>query len=55
MSYKQVKAEIKAINPMLSVRLLYGEYRVNYRNGSEDTAYYTDDAIDAVDTAKLFK
>lgn len=29
-----------------------GEYRVNFRGGSEDTAYYTDCLADAVDTAR---
>ena len=28
-----------------------GEYRVNYRGGHEDTAYYTDDRHDAAGTA----
>lgn len=28
------------------------EYRVNLKGGSEDTAYYTDDRQDALDTAR---
>jgi hypothetical protein len=28
-----------------------GNYRVNFRNGNETTAYYTDDLEDAVNTA----
>ena len=28
-----------------------GEYRVNFRNGSEATAYYTNDIEDAIATA----
>lgn len=27
------------------------EYRVNYKDGDEQSAYYTDDAIDAISTA----
>jgi hypothetical protein len=27
-----------------------GEYRVNFRNGREETAYYTDDLSDALNT-----
>lgn len=30
-----------------------GEIRVNYKMGNESTAYYTDDAQDALDTAKM--
>lgn len=29
-----------------------GEYRVNFKGGSEDTAYYTSDINDAISTAK---
>jgi len=33
-----------------------GEYRVNFRNGSEATAYYTNDIEDACFTARaMFK
>lgn len=47
------KAAIFAIRAMgLSVRVDAGEYRVNYRNGTEASAYYTDDAEDAVATAR---
>ncbi len=36
----------------LTLRLLRsGKYRVNFRDGSETTAYYTDDLEDAVNTA----
>jgi hypothetical protein len=34
------------------LRLLHsGKYRVNFRDGNETTAYYTDDLEDAVNTA----
>jgi L-ribulose-5-phosphate 3-epimerase UlaE len=29
----------------------FGNYRVNFRDGNETTAYYTDDLEDAVNTA----
>jgi hypothetical protein len=36
----------------LTLRLLRsGKYRVNFRDGNETTAYYTDDLEDAVSTA----
>ena len=36
----------------LTLRLLLsGDYRVNFRDGNETTAYYTDDLEDAVGTA----
>ena len=36
----------------LTLRLLRsGKYRVNFRDGSETTAYHTDDLEDAVNTA----
>jgi hypothetical protein len=36
----------------LTLRLLRsGKYRVNFRDGNETTAYYTDDLEDAVNTA----
>lgn len=36
----------------MSLNLKDGEYRVNYRGGSEDTAYYTNDRADAIETAR---
>ena len=32
-----------------------GEYRVNFRGGTEATAYYTNDRDDAVATAKAMR
>lgn len=36
---------------MTITRTEHDEYRVNFRNGNEDTAYYTDDLRDAIGTA----
>lgn len=33
----------------------YGEYRVNFRGGSEATAYYADDVDDAINTARAMR
>lgn len=49
MTLKQAKEKLAAFG--MSLRHRDGEYRVNFRNGSEATAYYTDDREDAVDTA----
>jgi hypothetical protein len=36
----------------LTLRLLRsGNYRVNFSNGNETTAYYTDDLVETVNTA----
>lgn len=32
-----------------------GEYRLNYPNGEEATAYYTNDLQDAIDTAEAMR
>ena len=46
------KAKSIARHLGLTLRLLHsGKYRVNFRNGNETTAYYTDDLADAVNTA----
>lgn len=52
---KETIAQIRALG--MSVRYVSdtGEYRVNFKNGSEDTAYYTDCPIDALGTAKAMK
>lgn len=34
----------------MAIRKTDGEYRVNYMGGTEETAYYTDDLADAVET-----
>lgn len=47
---KYVKETCKSLGLTCSVR--DGEYRVNYPNGAESTAYYTDDPVDAIQTAR---
>jgi hypothetical protein len=51
LSFKEVKAQIAAIGG-LSVSKREGEFRVNFKGGSEATAYYTNDPQDAIGTAK---
>ena len=49
-------AAFKAIRDLgMTVHCCDGEWRVNFPNGKEATAYYTDDAQDAVDTARAMK
>ena len=50
MTIKQAKEELKALD--MTLRKRDGEYRVNFREGNEDSSYYTDDINDAVATAK---
>ena len=46
------KAKSIARHLGLTLRMVRsGEYRVNFRDGNETTAYYTDDLEDAVNTA----
>lgn len=54
---KSNKLTLKTATALLSemgfsLRKRDGEFRVNIHNGAEETAYYTDDIQDAVDTAK---
>lgn len=55
MTIKQTIAAIKAI-PGMTARCVDGEYRVTFTEGSNATreamAYYTDDAQDAIGTAR---
>lgn len=39
----------------VTIAKLNGEYRVNYKGGREDTAYYTNDREDAEATADLMR
>lgn len=48
--FDKVKAELRKIG--ISLKHDYKEYRVNFLNGTEDTAYYTDDLYDAIATGK---
>lgn len=44
----QLRAQLQAEGLVLYLK--DGEYRVNYRHGKEDTAYYTNDPLDAYRT-----
>jgi hypothetical protein len=48
------KTELKHSAPSIAITYSaeWEEYRVNYRNGREATAYYTTDIADAIGTAK---
>lgn len=50
-----VKGAIATIRSMglTCARTPFGEFRVNFPNGSDETAYYTCDAVDAIDTARI--
>lgn len=51
MTQRQTMDAIRALG--LSVRRTeHGEYRVNFKSGTEGTAYYTTDAEDALGTAR---
>lgn len=49
MTQKHAAAQLRALG--MTLRKEEGEYRVNFRGGSEATAYYTNDLEDAVYTA----
>jgi hypothetical protein len=51
MNTAQTMAAIRALG--LAVVRHDGEWRINHRGGSEDTAYYTTDNDDALGTAQL--
>jgi hypothetical protein len=43
---EDVRRELSPLG--IIVRLTYGEYRVNFRGGKEETAYYATDLEDAL-------
>lgn len=49
----KIKQVMKLLRPLGLVlkKNEHDEFRLNYRGGSEETAYYTDDIDDAVHTA----
>ena len=51
MTQSEVKAKLAAVG--ISFRGRDNEYRVNYRGGSEATAYYTTDLDDALETGRV--
>jgi hypothetical protein len=54
MTIKEAKLEVSKIGMVLS-KTEHGEFRVNFKGGSEATAYYTNDLDDAVGTARAMK
>ena len=50
MNTKRTKKAIQALG--MTARRRDGEWRINYRNGREETAYYTNDNADALQTAQ---
>lgn len=48
LTLKLVQKALKDFNVV--IRKNDGEYRVNFRDGSEESAYYTDDILDAFRT-----
>jgi hypothetical protein len=48
---KEVEKIVRALG--LAARVVDGEWRINFKRGAESTAYYTDDSMDAVATARL--
>lgn len=51
MTYTEAQAELHRLG--ITLRKRDGEYRINYIDGHERTAYYTDDLGDAIGTARL--
>jgi glutamine amidotransferase PdxT len=51
LTIKQARAELKLLDITIK-RNKFGEYRVNFVGGREETAYYTNDLHDAVATGK---
>lgn len=54
MTFQQVKDSLRAVD-MVVRRTPDGEYRVNFPMGSERTAYYTNDAQDAINTGIMMR
>ena len=48
MTVKQAKAELKSLGIKIALIPHESEWRVNFVNGNEDSAYYTDDVWDAI-------
>lgn len=49
MTIKAAKAYLRPLGIVIT-KTAYGEYRVNFKGGREETAYYTNDLKDAVGT-----
>jgi hypothetical protein len=52
MTIRDAKLELAKLGMVLS-KTEYGEFRVNFKGGSEATAYYTNDLEDAIGTGRL--
>lgn len=52
MSIQEAKTIVRALGLTLRKQTT-GEFRVNFQNGGQESAYYTDDLADAVDTARV--
>ena len=52
MTHKQTMQAIRSLGLSVSFDSDTSEYRINFECGSERTAYYTDDRVDAINTAK---
>lgn len=51
MTMKELRAIARSYGCTV-IRTVHGEYRINLVDGLESTAYYTDDAQDAVNTMR---
>lgn len=49
-TFASVRRELRTAGVTISARNEAGEYRVNLAGGTELTAYYTDDLVDALGT-----
>ena len=49
-SFSEVKRELRAVGVTIKWDAEWEEYRVNLRNGTAATIYFTDDLIDALYT-----
>jgi hypothetical protein len=58
LTQKEVFARIRAIGMTVTMVHSTGEYRVNFpksEGGTEESAYYTNDGLDAIGTAQAMK
>jgi len=53
MTKKEAETLLRDAGMVITVNAADNEYRVNYRGGKEETAYYTNDLDDAVTTGLL--
>jgi hypothetical protein len=53
LTFEDARAKVRKLGNMTIRKGLWDDYRVNFRDGREKTAYYTDDLADAVATARI--